>query len=298
MKKELLKEENTRLLQLEECEHKIGNYFRRGLEATYGIGRELKKISDLELYLERGSRSLNEYAWDYHNLESRSVSRFLSVADTVMLLKDHGLELPSNESQVLELARIDPEQQPLVWERVLKAAEVREEQVTAFTVRKAVDLVVDNVRQLPPPAKTPAKGVRTPLDEEEQEPGPDLSAEQENGSQGRLELPSRISLTERGEAALERIRRLCGNQTADAIAELRLQISERELITWADHEDPAKLGRYITNLGFTVAKAIGFEAVTVTEKTTVYKLLQLAQANQGHYETETEGAKITVELLQ
>jgi hypothetical protein len=295
MKKELVKQEDSRLTLLEECEHRIGNYLRRGLEATVGIGRELKKISDMELYLERGCKSLNEYCFDCHNLEARSVSRFLAVADTVALLKDHGLELPSNETQVLELARIDPEQQPIIWERVLKAAEVREERVTAFTVRKAIDLAIDNVRQ-PLPAKTPAKGVRTPLDEPEEEEDSDLSAEQENGSEGRMELPSRISLTERGEAALERIRRLCGDVIAEAIAELRLQISERELITWAEYDDPARLGRLVAK-GFTVAKAIGFDSSSVTEKTTVYKLLQLAHAHDGHYETEAEGARITVELL-
>jgi|SRR5215469_4190152 len=288
--KELLQEDNTRLLALEECEHKIGNHLRRGLDATVGIGRELDKINSQELYRERGSKSLNEYCLEAHGFEPRAVSRFLAVADTVALLKERGLDIPGNESQVLALAQVEPEQQPIIWDRVQRAAEIREEPITTFFIQKAID----NAREVP--ATVATRGVKTSLDDPEEETKSNLPAAQQNGSTGRLELPSRISLSERGEAALESIRRHCGDAIAEAIEGLRLQVSERELITWADHESPAKLGQLV-NRGFTVAKAIGFLATAVTEKTTVYKLLQLARANEGHYEAEAEGARITVELL-
>lgn len=291
--KELLAADTTRLTLLEECEHKIGQALRRGLDATCVIGRELRKIDDLELWKEPGYKSFGLYVSDRLQFEARSVARFLDISRTTDRLKAAGLPLPENETQVAELARLDEELQSVVWERVRKAAEIREEPITVYTIRTAIE---KETAQPPPPLPAARPGVRTPLDEPEAELGLSTPASGNDGSKGATALPERISLSEDGEAALERIRRFCGDPVAEAIEHFRLQISERELLLWSQQDDPQTLAHYIVNLRWTVAKAIGFESQTVTERTPLGKLFALARAHQGRYEFNSDEASVLVEM--
>ena len=290
--KEILAKDNSRLLVLEECEKKIGNYFRRGLEATVGIGQQLRKINDLELYLERGCRSINEYAQDCHGLNAQATTRFIGISQSAELFKSKGIELPANETQLAELARLEPDRQLETWELVKKAAEVREETVTAANVRTAVDNA-KVVKLAPSPQPAPRKSL--------EEPDLDLGSlapdSEQNGSTGRIEVP-RISLSEDGEEALERIRRTCGEVVAEAIEGHRIQISERELILWANQEDPNLLTHYVAERGWSVSKAIGFETQNVTENTKLSKLFILAIANGGHFEVDMETATVSVDMAE
>lgn len=291
--KEILTKNNDRLLLLEECEKKIGNYFRRGLEATVGIGQQLRKINDLELYLERGCRSINEYAFDAHGIDPRNVARFIGISQSAELFKSKGIDLPANETQLVELGRLEPEQQIQTWEVARKAAEEREENVTAAILRQAVE---NAKRALPPPATSPKAASRKSLDEPDLDLGSLTQPEEQNGSKGRIEVP-RISLSEDGEEALEKIRRTCGDIVANAIENYTLQISERELRLWADQQDPDLLTHYIMHKGWSVSKAIGFENQTITENTKLSSLVLLAQANGGHYEADMEAFTVAVDMV-
>lgn len=289
--KEIVTKDNNRLLLLEECEKKIGNYFRRGLEATVGIGQQLRKINDLELYLERGCRSINEYAFDCFGLPAAHTSRFMGISTSAELFKAKGIELPANETQLAELARLDPEHQIETWELVKKAAEAREEKVTAAIVRTAVD----NAKVVPA-STSPPGAPRESLDEPDLDLGSLAPSEEQNGSKGRIEVP-RISLSEDGEEALEKIRRTCGDVVADAIEHHRIQISERELILWSRQEDPDLLTHYIADLRWSVAKAVGFDRQAITEQTKLSKLIILAMANGGHYAADLETATVAVDMV-
>jgi hypothetical protein len=293
-------EENTRLTLLEDCERKISTALRRGIEATVAIGQQLIKIDEMELYLERGYRTLNEYCYDCHSLDSKTVHRFMGIADSAKVLKDAGMELPVYESHVAELAVLEPEDRALVWSRVIKSAEKRDEPITVDLVREAVGFRRKELEaQQAAPATKATGSARISLEEPDLDLGSDLSEPTAERSKGQPEapVPRRITLTEDGERDLEHIRRLCGQVVADGIEYLRIPMTERELHLWAQEDDPNALTYYISELRWSVPKALGFVHQTVTERTNVGRLLTLARANKGHFEAEMEGAKITVETL-
>jgi hypothetical protein len=298
MKAIVTQEENTRLTLLEDCERKITTALRRGIEATVSIGQQLGKINQMELYTEKGYTSLHQYCWDCYGFDPRSVSRFIGISTSAKVLKDAGMELPLYESHVAELAELEPPDQVLVWDRVVKSAEKREEPITIDRVREAVEWRQKELEELagPTPARA-AGGSTSSLEEPDLDLGSDLSGATSEPSSGQPETPTRITLTEDGERDLERIRRLCGDSVADSIEYLHLQMSERELHLWAQEDDPNALVHYIFNLLWSVPKAIGFVRQAVTERTNVGRLLTLARANNGHFEAQMEGSKITVETL-
>jgi hypothetical protein len=289
--------ENTRLTLLEDCERKIGAALRRGIEATISIGQQLDKINEMELYTEKGYTGLNQYCWDCHGLDARNVSRFMDIADSAKVLKDAGLELPIYESHVAELAQLEPADQALVWERVVKSAARLEEPVTTQRVREAIEFRLTELKDAQAPATKPAGSAKSSLEEPDLDLGSDVGGSQSAPSTGQPERRSRITLTEDGEKALERIRRLCGKMVAEGIEYQRIPMSERELTMWAKEDEPDTLTHYISDLRWSVAKALGFVKQTITERTNVGRLLTLARANGGHFQAEMEGSKITVETL-
>jgi hypothetical protein len=300
----VIQEENTRLTLLEDCERKIASALRRGIEATVSIGQQLNKIDEMELYTEKGYTTLNEYCFDCHNLDPRSVSRFMGIAESAKALKDAGMELPIYESHVAELAQLDPADRPLVWERIVKSAAKRDEPITTQLVREAVEfrgkeLKAQQAAQQAPPATKATGSARISLEEPDLDLGSDLSEETSERSSGQPEAPAprRITLTEDGERDLERIRRLCGDKVADSIEYLHLQMSERELHLWAQEPDPNTLVHYIFDLLWSVPRALGFVRQTITERTNIGRLIILARANGGQFQAEMDRTKITVETL-
>lgn len=288
---EVVSEEDSRQILLEDCERKILQGFRRGMEASLSIGQELKKINELSLWEIKGCSSFNQYCIETFGMDPRSVSRLLISVEIAKNLKDHGVELPVNESQLLELGRLEPARQVVVWKQCQAVAEAQEGAVTGEIVRRAVEL-----DQKEPP-RSPNGGVRTALDE----PDLDLSSIPSDSKPERSKRPtesSRISLSEDGEADLERIRRSCGDIVADAIERKRLTLSERELEHWAHHPDPGSLKHYIVDLGWSVSKAIGFETQVIDDRTPIAKLRALTYAHGGNFEVEVDSLKITLEVPQ
>ena len=144
------------MLQLEACEKRILSAFRRGLEATYDLGKEFTFIDTNKLYELRGYNSLHSYCERELRVDQKAVSRSIDVYTVTLRLENAGAILPSNESQVLELARLPDEQVAHVWEKLVDACEKKDVPVTVSRVRAAV-----NLSEIPKPA--PKAGVKTSL---------------------------------------------------------------------------------------------------------------------------------------
>jgi hypothetical protein len=286
--------DTARVTALEECEHKIMNAFRRGLEATCAIAREFRKIDQQELYTDRGYKTFNDYVTKFLRLELTTVHRIIAVSHTIDMLRDAGLRLPENESQAAELARLEPDQQPTVWQRILTKEE-EGESITVTLVKRLVDAIK---AESPPPEPPARRGVTTALDLEDQEPKTEA-----NGAPRKMtpaaKVPAKVVFTDKGEEALERIKRLCGDRVGNAIANGNLPITERDLLKWSEENDAMviTLGHYIADLRWTVAQALKFENQTLNEATTVGDLMKLAKARAGRYVLELAYVAIVVELI-
>ncbi len=281
--------DKARLIQLEECEHRIMTAYRKGMEATEAIARELRTINDQELFRDRGCETFNIYVLKYCRISIDTAQEMIAVSRTNDRLRQAGLPLPANQSQSAELARLEAEQQPIVWQRLLNGEAQSEMPLTASIIKKQVDLAK---------SATPARsGVSVTLNLGD-EPKADANGAPKKSTPA-TKVPPRVKLSEKGEAALERIKRLCGEPVSNAIANGNLPISERDLLKWSEEDDPLveTLAHYISNLRWTVAQALKFEGLTINEATTVGDLMKLAQARGGRYLFETDYVRVAVELV-
>jgi hypothetical protein len=289
MKNDLaLKDEQQRYAQLLECEQVIRNARRRGMEAVLEIIAQLDIIDREELYRDLGYQSVNQYAEKHLGFSRQTVARYLSDARTVKLLRENNLPLPENESQIAELNKLSktPDRIPLFWQQMLDEKDRIERPLTRETVRQEVR------KALPP---RPRGGVKTALDEE---------PEDEAGGNGQVtkvpQAKARISLSEKGEAALERIRRHAGDSYANAIEDMTVPISERDLCKWADQEDwmLKKLGYYLVDQRWSLSQALKYEAQAISEQTTVAELIIMAKYSQkpGELDIRFQDARILVNI--
>src|SRR4029077_847975 len=136
--------DTARKAALDECELKIVTAFRRGLEATCSIARELHKILRDELYKAK-TQEFKDYLREYLKIDERSFRRIIAISQTVDQLKEAGLELPANESQAAELSRLQPPLRPKIWLELITKAEREDKNLTLDEVRRAVE----NVESLP-----------------------------------------------------------------------------------------------------------------------------------------------------
>lgn len=292
MKNELITSKE-RLLALEQCELKIANSLRRTQEATCTMGRELQKILDEELYAERGYESFSDYAREFLPFDSRSANRFMAIAGTIERLKKAGLALPENESQAAEISRLHPERQSEVWQALLEQKEKTDLTLTVQGIRMVVDMIEQEIEQAENGKKTAAAerpGVETDLD---------LSAPEPNGEKpkkGAPKPPAHLILSEEGEAALERIRRLCGDVAADSILYLRVPIAERDLRKWAEQDDDVivSLAHYVIEQRWSVAKALGFEQTAIGPATPFGKVLDRVDARGGSYDFDYLDSRVSI----
>lgn len=297
---ELVLTDEARSIALEECEHKIKSAARRGLEASVVIGVQLRKIAGDELYKARINESLKtprpytdfvEYVEHFLDYKRSTAYYLIKVAEGYTLLKDRfkGLQvpLPENEAQVMELTRIEPEQQAHIWERTVEICAQVEKPVTANRIR----LVFED--EVPPASAQPAAGVQVDLD--------GFGPEEQASVHATPPAPKIISLSEKGERALDRIGRLCGEATQEAIEKLVVPISERDLLKWAALDDNAlrNLNYYVIHQRWSVTDAIKYEAELVSGNTTLSRLAHLCIArggNQISFIHEIAGAKVQVTI--
>lgn len=288
---------NERFLALEETEKRVFQAFRKGLEAIRALAKELSRIESDELFTLRNCDKFSDYVETYLRMDMRTVRRVYGVAATLTVLERAGLRLPENEAQAAELARLEPEVRGAVWERILAASDELRQPVTMLIVRTAVDKeeerrtkAQETAAQAAPPKR---KGIQVDLDDGDDVPVSSPAAVPPP--------PKRKSLSEKGEAALTRLRSLCGEPLAEAIETETLPISERDIITWGNLEDShlvKNLAHYIANLRWSLAKAIAYESKQVDGATTCDELVTLARARGGRASVRHEEMRIIIEKLE
>lgn len=295
-------EEDSKRALLEACEKRIISAFRRGMDVSRAIAKELININDQELYSVYYG-SFKDYVDDRLQLAYTSALRIMEIQRTMELFEGEKLELmPANETQVAELARLPLEQRPRAWTTAVEICKDRNQGVTAYAVKNAVELTLKELKEteraLP---KRPAPE-RKQRKAKPQQRGLDISIDKEEPqeSNGAAAAPEdRILLSEEGEKALDRIRRICGDAVANAIESGRIKLSEKHLVRWAEEENETmdNLAYYIADLGWTFQRALSWEKKLIDGLTTVDELTLRAQACGGRVSTNYQNIRITIEIV-
>jgi hypothetical protein len=286
-----LSADTARKTQLEDCEIKIRTAFRRGLEATCLIAKELHKIYRDELYTEK-TADFSEYITEFLQIDLRTYRRIIAVSQTVQQLQDAGLALPANESQAAELSRLEPELRATVWNNLVIRAEGQDKILTTEDVKHAVEQAE---AAQPVAAQAQAQeGGQVEIEMGDQENGQGPPARKKSPAQEGV-----LVLTEKGEAALNRIRKICGAQIAQAIEEGTRAMTEREIRNWAEYDDQMmrNLTYYVIDKNWPLNKAVAFENKAIEDSTDVHELILIASARGGSAAINYENrARIVIEL--
>jgi hypothetical protein len=282
----------ARKIALEECLIRMKSAFRRGLEATCTIAKELHKIYREELYFEV-TEDFNEFVTDYLNINIATYRRIIAVSQTVHQLQEAGLELPANESQVAELARLDPPIRARVWNELVIRAEKEDKVLTVEDIRRAVEVAEQAAL---------TRDTRGPSDADHGvEVDLDMDANGAEPSPAKKKAPVQeavLVLTEKGEAALTRVRKVCGDEIAEAIASGTKAMTERDLRNWAeyDNEMMRQLVFFVFDQGYPLSKAVNFISKGIDDSTDVHDLILIASSRGGTAMINHDRAKIVIEL--
>jgi len=117
---------------LDQCEAIIA----RGLRTFIEVGTALMAIRNSRLYRERYSTFEIYLQARWPELSSRRAYQLMEAA-TVVQNVNHGSQMPTSERHVRPLAKLEPEQQRIAWERALESAP--NGKVTAAHVQRVVD---------------------------------------------------------------------------------------------------------------------------------------------------------------
>jgi hypothetical protein len=278
--KDLVTPENPRMIALEQSEKRILDACRRTIEMTQVIAKELARIETGELFTELGYKFFSHYVEERLHMSIRTAQRIKDISATIDQLEKEGLKLPYNDTQTAELLKLEPGRRSIVWRDLLDACETTEKPLTMYAVRTAVELDLEKAREIAAPtgarvAAPPEEGVEIDLNGK---PATETPAPE----RPRRASP-RITLSDDGELALEKIRRHCGESVARAIESGNVPLTEKDLIRWADSNEILirNLAHYVIDLRWTVARAIAFEDRIVDSDTTVSQLIILATARGG-----------------
>jgi hypothetical protein len=283
----------SRLLELEQCEMVIRTAFRRGLDATLEMVAALKRIEREELWTEREEcrgKTFSFYVENFLKWDLRSVYRVKQVEETIRELSEAGLPLPENESQVIELAKLDAEVRSPVWKGLLSWSDRKGEPITVSKVRRAVELEMEARAEAQAEAKA----------EEQKEKGrPGITATLDLGEEPSKPRPVPMTANEKTLLAIERLRKLCGDDVANAILSGTLPLADREIQRWAEQEDDMvrNITYYVVNRRWTVQQAITEENRQIYGGTTVDELINFARAHGGRFAVEQNDARVLVEIL-
>lgn len=278
---------------LRECENRIHKACLRGRDLTREIAQCLIVIQERELWRgvteDRGieCRNFGDYVREILGWEPKTVSRYMEAEGCFRILEQAKLTLPENETQAIELARIDDERQPIVWQRVLTLSQEQQMPITTALIKAAVEQEHqeqrENEAEQAAQAKRKAKaGVEVHMSDN------DASNE-----------PDQISLSERGEEALARIRALCGDTIADSIREKVITLSEQAIRIWAEQEDAIvkEVPHYVVDKLWSVRKALNYISNLIDGDTTVDELILMARDRKGRTTLMRDDARISIEIL-
>jgi hypothetical protein len=132
---------------------KLQAVISEGLERMEKAGRALIEIRDRKLYRAEFT-TFQKYCDTKWAISVRRAYQICGFADVVDNLRTNGAQiLPSNERQVRELAKVEPAEQPKVWETVLENGKPTAEKIARVvkvrtTSKKPPSVIVD-VEQTP-----------------------------------------------------------------------------------------------------------------------------------------------------
>lgn len=301
-------EDSSRFALLERLEDNIRKAFRRGLDATRSMGTDFNRIKEEQLYTERGYTSFFRYVEEHMQAAYRTVERIIDMSKTAQLIEDAGLRLPANETLLRELTNLEPESQKTIWKAIVDG--FPDEEITAQTVRIAVEQEQRRAGAKQSKPRRSRSGIKTSLDKDEDknkgngEQDKDKPSEPSETKAAAAAAPDRIRLTQDGEKALNRIRALCGEETATGIETCSVAITERDLIKWADQSDVIvkNLAHYVVDKRWSVRKALDYEDRIIDGETSLNQLIILARARGGvvtlEHQDYNEEYRITIKRVR
>ena len=131
---------NAEESKLKKCE----NVIRSGIKSGLATGEALKTIRDEHLYKSKACKSFENYilkVWEMNRSHAYGLIRFAEVCANLSAMVDgKKAQLPANERQARELAKLIPEKQILAWKAA--SAKAGEKRVTVAIVRWAVNEVL------------------------------------------------------------------------------------------------------------------------------------------------------------
>lgn len=283
--------------ELEHCERRMLEAAAQEISASYAIGKELNLIEKRNLYVQRRNcKSFHAYLlllpWD--KAYSYKVQRQAKVFDELIRAN---LPPPKTATILEELSRLPLDEVAEFWRSLLVVAEEEQTGVRRANVRKAIDNVPKEPE--PPVPKRPGVVVNLKDDSQSKDSNGQAAATPTAASAPPVTSTPKKTFQDEGEEALERIRRLCGDPVADAIIDGRLDIGERALKKWGDEDDDMVkvLAHYVSDLGWSVDKAIRFENKSVNDDLTLSQMITWAMARGGKWVRSYEGFRISVVAL-
>jgi cell pole-organizing protein PopZ len=170
-------------------------------------------------------------------------------------------------------------------------AEKAEKTLTTEDVRKAVDNITERAI---PRTRAPSADIEVEMDLEDSNGSEPPLAKKKAAPQ-----EAQLILSEKGEAALNRIRKVCGDPIADAIENKTRAMTERDIRNWAEYDPEMmrQLTYFIFDRNYPLQKAVTFINKPIDDSTEVHDLLLIAHSRGGTAQLNYDNrAKITVEL--
>jgi hypothetical protein len=109
----LTEDEESRLAR---CENTI----KQGLQTFYEVGNALAEIRDERLY-RKTHNAFDDYCQARWGMSKTHANRLIASANTVDRLAPMGV-IPESERQTRPITRLEPEDQPIVWQRAVETA--------------------------------------------------------------------------------------------------------------------------------------------------------------------------------
>lgn len=284
----LVKDADSRHEALDQCELKIAKASRDTVESIRVIGHELIKIETEALHEAYNGCDFKDYVEIRLRFDYKMARVWMRACLALDAIDAEKLQLPYNQSQVIELAKLSNDDLLPTWMAVLDHADKERKSVTYELVKAAVDSRRTSTQERHTRVHRHKPQLNAPK-------GIDVDLGSTNGEAVRTSVWS-----EEGERALNRIRRLCGDAVADAIDRGQPKITESDLLRWADEEDEmVKNLAYWMVIGhrWTLRKALQYEETSIDLKTTVGDLADRARARGGEFYAEFPGLRLKVEIV-
>lgn len=268
------------------CMRRFQDAARDAITGLAGMGIELKRIHDDELYLvthntwESFARERCELSTSRAYELMRIGERLPSIIDKV---KELGIAPPENEWQLRPLLKLTAPQAADVWVEAISKAKEDKVSVSQQVVQEVVEKLPESkapvpvVLATPPPTASPATTVKPKS--KEKSVAKDRFGFDEDEQDVRL-----ANYSDPEKRTLEKIKNLVSLEALEAILSGSIQIVAHDLAQWGTYEDDdfKAIAKYVIEQRWPYPKAHRFLFQKVTSKTKIETLINLANSRGGH----------------